>query len=430
MTKNKIRKIFHNDDNKKLLKNFSYLSILQIANYAFPLITFPYLVRVLGPEKFGLIAFANAFIMYFNILTSYGFDLSATKDISINRENKLKVNQIFSAVMIIKIVFLLISLSILSIIIILFSKFSKDIWLYYLTFGTVIGRALFPVWLFQGLEEMKFITIINILARFIYTLLIFVFVRNMNDYLYVPAVNSAGLIIAGILALFIVRRRFSIKLTLVSFESIKWQLKEGWYIFISTVSISFYTVSNIFILGLFTNNTIVGYYAGAEKIVNIIKNLYAPISQTIYPHLNKLFNENKERGLQFSRNILKIVAPVSLFIVILLIVFANIIVNIVLGMKYTNSVVILRILSFLPFFIVLSNIMGIQVMLSLNYKEAFTKIVTFSSVLNVVLATILVQWFAATGIAISVFLSELFVTLLMYMFLNTKGIYLIKGNYV
>lgn len=423
-------KLFKSDTRRRLIENFLSLSVLQIANYILPLITLPYLVRVLGPEKFGLIAFSQAFIGYFMILTDYGFNLSATRDISINRENKDKVSEIFSSVMIIKLALMAISLILMSIIILSFEKFRKDWIVYYLTFGMVVGQVLFPVWFFQGIEKMKYITFLNILAKVIFTVAIFVFVKKASDYLYVPLLNSLGFIIAGILGLWIVFRDFEVSFKFVGLKELKRQLKEGWHIFLSTVAISLYTISNTFILGLFTNNAIVGYFAAAEKIVKAAQGLLGPVSQTIYPYISKLMNESVELGIKFIRKATFIIGGISFGLSLILFIFADSVINILLGPKYYDSVVVLKILAFLPFIIALSNILGIQTMLTLNYKKEFSSILIFASIINIISALIMVPILKHIGISLSVLLSEIFVTISMIHFLNKKGIKIIGAKLV
>jgi len=425
-----LKNLLATETRRRLFENFLSLSFLQVANYIFPLITLPYLVRVLGPEKFGLISFAQAFIGYFVILTDYGFNLSATREIAIYREDKEKVSEIFSSVMVIKFFLFFLSLGIMSAIIFTFEKFRQDWEIYYLTFGMVLGQVLFPVWFFQGMERMKYITFLNILAKLIFTIAIFVFVRKAGDYLSVPLLNSLGFIVAGIIALWIVFKDFGIGFKMPSWEGVKYQLKEGWYIFISTVAISLYTISNTFILGLFTNNTIVGYYSAAEKIIKAIQGLLGPISQTIYPHVSKLMYESKECGIKFLRKVTLLIGSFSFVLSLIIFIFADLIVRIVLGSQYTESVIVLRILAFLPFIIGLSNIFGIQTMLTLNFRKAFSNILISASFLNLVLALILVSSLKHIGISISVLISEMFVTLSMYIYLKSKGIKILEGKIV
>lgn len=417
-------------DKKRLVGNFFSLSVLQGVNYLLPLITLPYLVRVLGPEKFGLIAFAQAFIMYFNTLTDYGFNLSATREISIYRDDKEKVSEIFSSVMTIKFGLLIFSFILMSIIVFSFEKFKQDWIIYYLTFGIVIGQALFPVWFFQGMERMKYITFLNVTARLIFTVSIFIFVHNVSDYIYVPLINSLGFLLAGGWALGVVIKNFNVDFKLVSIKNIKYQLKEGWYIFISTVAISLYTVSNPFILGLFTNNIIVGYYSAAEKLIRAAQGLLTPISQSIYPYISKLVNESKTKGIQFIRKTTYIIGSVTFLLSLGVFIFAKVIVEIILGNQYMESITVLRILAFLPFLIGLSNIFGIQIMLPFDYKKAFSNILIAASIINIILSFLLIPLYKQIGTSFSVLISEIFVTLTMFVYLQIKGIRILEGKIV
>ena len=425
---NYLRDFLNTPVKKRLMGNFLSLLFLQGANYIFPLITLPYLVRVLGPEKFGLIAFAQAFIGYFIILTDYGFNLSATKEISIYRDNKEKISKIFNSVIIIKLGFMTVSFLILSFLVLTIPKFKNDWLIYFFTFGMVLGNVLFPVWFFQGMERMKYITSLNITAKLIFTTSIFIFIRKMQDYIYVPLISSLGSIIVGVLSLWIVYKNFKVNFTLPDFKGIKYQLKEGWHIFISTVAISLYTTSNTFILGLFTNNTIVGYYSAAEKIIKASYGLLTPVSQTAYPYISKLVTESKQKALNFIRKLAKLVGIGTFTLSSFLFIFATPIVNIVLGPQYQQSIVVLRILAFLPFIIGLSNILGIQTMLTFNLKRTFSRILISAGLLNVTLALILSPLYQHIGVSIAVLVTEMFVTLSMFFYLEKKGIKFFRGK--
>jgi len=408
----KILSIHLTKSQKKLLENFTSLSFLQAANYILPFITVPYLVRVLGPEKFGLIAFAQAFIQYFVILTDYGFNLSATRRISIFREDEKKVSIIFSSVFIIKTSFLLISFLLMCVVVFLFPKFNIDWRIYFISFGIVLGNVLFPVWFFQGMEKMKYIAFLNILTKSMFTMAIFIFVREQSDYLNVPLLRSLGFIIAGILSLRIIWKYFRVKLVLPKINFIIEELKEGFHIFISTLAISLYTISNIFILGLFTNNIIVGYYSAGEKIIKAFQALLTPLYQTTYPHISKLASESKELALNFVRKMIKLVGIPTFIISSGLLIFAPQINNLILGDKFKSSVPVIQILSFILFIVAMSNVFAIQGLYGLGRYKEVMRFVSICSLIYLPVVSLFTYLFSYIGTAISYLLIEISITLL------------------
>lgn len=422
------KKILENKDYKVIVENIFSLSGLQIAGYILPLITLPYLVRVLGPEKYGLIAFATAFVTYFQLLTNYGFNLSATREISIHRNNKDKISEIFSSVIIIKSLLMIVSLILLIIVVFTFSQFKNDWLIYLLTFGMVVGNVLFPIWFFQGIEKMKYITILNVLAQVIFTISIFIFIKSPNDYIFVPLINSLGILIAGIWGFKIALKSYDINLILPPIFIIKSHFKEGWHVFLSTAAISLYTTSNTFILGVFTNTVIVSYYAVAEKIILAVIGLLNPISQAIYPHISKVVINSKEKGIVFIRKITKIIGILGLVLSLLLFIFAGLIINILFGSQFSESITVLRILSFLPLIVGLSNVFGIQTMLTFNYKEAFSRIILGAGLINISLALILVPQFKDIGISVSFLFAEIFITITMFLYLRHKEIHILGAK--
>ena len=139
-------KMAHPRERQVIMNNVAALTVLQIITYLLPLLIIPYLFRVLGPDKFGLIAFAQAFIQYFTILTNYGFNVSATKEISLCRNDPMKISRAFSSVMIVKLALALLSLVFLSLLVFFIPRFRNDWLVYVFSFGSVLGTTLFPTW--------------------------------------------------------------------------------------------------------------------------------------------------------------------------------------------------------------------------------------------------------------------------------------------
>lgn len=406
--------------NLKLIKNFSSLSVLQIANYIFPLVTFPYLVRVLGPEKYGLANFAFAFSHYFITLTDYGFNLSATKEISIFRNNQKQTSIIFSATILIKLLLFLAAAIVFFIIISGFNKFSQDHLIYLATLMGVLGHVFFPVWFLQGIERMEFISIFTIVLRALSVIFIFLLIKNEQDLLIYVIINSGYFLILGIVSLLFVSFYFRLDFKFPKRYQIFRQLKKGWYIFLSTLSINLYTSSNTFLLGLLVGNEAVGFFSAGHKIKEAVNGLLGNFGRTVYPHLSQLLNQSKSEAVKFISKYKKIVVSLSFLMSILLFILAEPIISIVVGNAYEASVTVLRVLAFLPFIIMLSNLYGIQIMLNLGFSKSFNKIITIAAVINLLGMFIFVPIFWENGAALSMLITEIFVTTTMYYFVKSR----------
>jgi len=385
-------------EKKIVLENFASLSTLQALNYLLPLVVLPYLVRVLGPEKFGLIAFAQAFIQYFMILTDYGFSLTATRQISLSKGQK-NISNIFSSVMTVKFILAFISYLLLLLIINIVPKFRHDWLLYLFSFGAVIGNTLFPVWFFQGTEKMRFITVINIIGGVIYTACIFIFVKESSDYLLVPLLNSLFFIATGIFGLYIAFKEFKLEFVFQSFKDIKEELKTSWNIFISIVAVNTYTTTRIFAVGLLTNNTITGYYSIAERITGVIQTFpLASLSQAIYPRISKIFLRSKKRALDLMRRIQHSTTLTYLFVIPVIFFMSPLIVKLACGREYFEVDISLKLLLLSVFFIS-ANAFKVQFLLVSGHPDIYSRIHIFAAFLGLPLIFVFIYYLSFLGAA-------------------------------
>jgi PST family polysaccharide transporter len=394
------------DGSQQVLHNAFFLSGLQAVTFLLPILVIPYLFRIVGPEKFGLISFAQAFVMYFMILTDYAFNISATKRVSLFQGNQVMVSEIFSAVMTAKLLLLVPSLFIFAALIHFIPRFRNDELLYALTFGAVIGNALFPLWLFQGIEKMKYIARLKMLGEFAYAFGIFLWVRGPRDYLMVPLINSSVLLITGALGILLVFERLKLSFSFPRFKHLRREFKAGRDVFLSIVAINAYTTTRIFVVGLLTNNTLTGFYSIAEKIAGVAQTFpLSSFSQAIFPRLSNIFRRNRVMAFRLMQQIQLITVYISLLFLPLIFIAARFIMRIVCGGDYPEATATLRLLIMSVFFIS-ANAFRVQFLLVCGKTRSYSRIHVTMALIGLPLLILLIHLFSYLGAAMATVMIE------------------------
>lgn len=404
---------------KGLLTNFLSASFLQLINYFLPLLLIPFLVRVLGAEKFGLISLAQATSNFLIFFTDYGFNLSATRELAIKKNNPEKVNEIFTTVSIIKIILLIITFLVFFILIISFPKFKADAIVYLFSFTIVIGQTFFPLWFFQGIEKLKYVTYLTAAFKVLTVIFTFVYIESEMDFIYVNLISGVCSIGLSLAALILLYKKFNIRFVKVNYSHIKLQLKEGWETFLSTFSSNIYITSNTIILGLFFNNTIVGFYSIAEKVILGVRQLLGIIFQVSYPYVCRLASSSHKEVKQMLKKIFFLLAISFTIIGVGTFYFADLIVVAISGTPIPESISILKLLSFVPLIVAL-NIPAYQTLLAYQFKNSYLSVLVSGSILNILLNILLARVYAGMGTAVSVLVTEIFVTISLYFILEIK----------
>ena len=396
---------------KKIIENFSYLSILQILSLITPLITYPYLVRTLGEIMYGTVIFAQAVIAYFNILVVFGFNFTAARDVSLHRDNPKKLSEIVSAVTIIKTLFLIISLLLISCY--MFYTPKMDYSLYYLSFWICLNEILFPTWFFQGIEEMKYITFINLGIRVLLIGMIFIFIKSPNDYLFFPLLNGIGALLAGVISFSLLYKKYKLQIVRVPLKTLIEYVKSSYHLFISNVSIQIYVNANKIIIGHFLGMREVTYYDLAEKITNMGKVPQSMINQVLYPKIAL------EKNKAFLKKVLKGTILMNVVLYLIVFLFSHQIVT-----YFGGNETVLRILFLTVPIIGISNVLMILTLLPFGYNKSFTRIVFLSAFFYLLIVLIFygfncISLYTLTATNVVV---ELLVSIIAYIYVRRKKI--------
>lgn len=384
-------------DGKILLENFLSLSALQIIGMLLPLITLPYVLRVIGFEKYGIIVISAALVTYFTSLTDFSFKITAVRDVAVFKHSKVRLNYIYSKVVTIKLLFLLFSWTIISLIVYFYSPFFENRLIHFYSSLMLLGYVLFPEWFFQGIEKMRYITYLNLGVKLFFTICIFIFIKNEEDYWIYPLLNSLGFIGAGLIGQYILIKRYRLKFVWLPVKIILRTVRDNFPIFVNQFLPTLYNNTSTFLLGIFSSDKLVGIYQAILTLVNLGVSLIEIISRVFFPFLNR----KKEAFTSFKK-----LMVITVSIIVLGLLSFNRIIFWYLGLDYEYAFQILIILALGLFGYMLYNIYGLNYFIVHRQDKLVMKNTIISSIIGLILAFPLIHFFGIIGAALNLTISR------------------------
>lgn len=417
-----------NDPKPSIRQSIASLALAQGADYLVPLLAIPYLLRILGSEGYGKIAFVQALCTYFVMLTEYGFGWTGTRRISVERGNPTLLSTTFWEVQSVRLLMALVSFVIAALLVTTVPQLQALSFLFLLGMLPVIGAVIYPLWFLQGLERMREAAAIMLVVRFTLLAGIFFFVDSSEDINIAAALQMGSTPLAGILACGYLMRTKAVAWVRPSADGIRRQIAEGWHAFLAAASSNVYRSGNAVVLGLIAGPVPVAYYSLAEKLVKAVQELNRPIAQATFPRVSAYAAESKAAAVRLLRKLVLSIGGLCLALSILLYAFAPQIIRLIAGGGFEDAIPVLRLMAVIPFVGGLNQVFGVQTMHSFGFAREFSVYVGLAGITNILLIVPLVFWFSANGAAISFLASEVVLLFLLIRFHHRSGIHLLSAQ--
>ncbi|WP_274972454.1 oligosaccharide flippase family protein [Bacteroides fluxus] len=352
-------------NNKVIFQNTGYLSIIEIIRLAMPFIALPYVIRIIGIDKYGIAVFAQTIVSYFSIFINWGLDITAVRDVSVSRKNRDKLNIIVSTVLILKsVLFVLASLFFL--LCICFNDFLlQHKFIFIFAFINCISDIIFPTWFYQGIEKMKYLTLIRTTSIFFYVITIFIFIKSVSDYEKVVLLQSLGNIFAGLISLYLLLVVERIKLVLPTFKLLKKAFISSSPFFISRLSVLLNATMAKTVSGICFSMQIVSAFDIAQKIATVALIPMQMLNQAVYPHIAKTLN------IIFVRKFFILNTLLSVGVAFLMFLLSPLAIHYFVGETLQETVILSKILSLWVLLGGITTYLGTPVLVAFGYPKPF-----------------------------------------------------------
>lgn len=394
---------------KKILANFISLGVVQVINALLQLVVIPPVIARIGMAQYGVVAVAQVLMFYMATFTDYGFNQTATRDVSLNRSDNQALGMLFSKVYGVKILLCCMAFIVLLVLSLFFPLIRDHFSLYCMAFVFVVGYAMMPVWLLQGLERMHWLAFSTLAARIIFVVLVFVFINGPEDSHYFLFFFGAGNLIAGLVAVWLFIKKYKIRWVFPGFSILAAELRTGWPLTLTALSMNITQYGNIFILRLFTNDLVAGYFGVAERISFTMRQGLTIFSQAIYPEACR--QAAAATGL-LKRFLQRVFRPFILLVItgsVTVFLTAPWLILFFAGEKNPDAVFILRVFAcVIP--VIALNIPPSVALLAADQRKTYAGIFIAAMCINLALNGLLASYWKTNGTLAAICITEIFIT--------------------
>lgn len=397
--------------NQKSIKNGVWLYLLQFFNMVVPLLTLPYITRKLGSSVYGTFSIALNIVGYLQVVVEYGFSMSATRKAAINGRDGL--DKTFTTVILGRVLLLFLCLGV-SIVYTLLNRDNIQLVIsFFILFTCLFGYCVQMNWVFQGMQEMKYISIVNVIGRTVSTILIFVFVKSQNDLFLYCLLYSVSPFLSGFIGLVLAKKKYKLHFIKVHFCDVINELKEGFFIFTTQLSSKVFGAIGVTFLGIYATSSEVGIFSAIQKIPNILILLWTPITQVFYPISSQHFKSSFDEGIRFVKKAEKIFLPIFIVIALAVGVLGKFVISILYGTEYTLYYYWLFPLLAWMVVAIANNFLGIQTLLGSGHDKEYGEAFQISICITISLNWLLTKFLGGLGAAFAPLLSEMALYLLL-----------------
>lgn len=405
--------------NKKHINSSLFLFIINVFNFIFPLLLSPIIISRCGVEGFGIVMLFQSIMLFISSVTDYGFNINATREVTIKQNDNEFVNKHFFIVTFTKSLLLVFSLVLGLCLYFFFPKASEYSFLFFTSLSILAGRTFNPLWVLRAIHKMKFVFYFYLLFKVLSILTVYLFLKNdQNLYLVNLSIGISDLLTFG-LATLVLFFNLKWKIYTPSVNQIKKEIYYGFAIFTQNLSINANAYLNPMILSFFVNSYSLGIYSVVEKIILVIKFCASFVQQSVFPKVCELNIENR---LSFNKFMirLQIFLVVSMIIATLLLnLFSDIIVSYFIKTNALECSKFLKFNSWIPLIVALNMVPYLNFMVH-GIQKPVTYIIVSSVVLNLILNTILSKYYSIYGVSTGVYIVELFISISLWVVMIYK----------